>query len=140
MSTAVLVALLAGAGTVLVLRRGALRLVVGFVLLGHAASVLVLSAGGGGRAVPLVGRAAAGGGSFADPLPHAFVLTAVVIAFAITVHLLGVLRAEGSAAEDDEDDAAVEAGLGGPDAEAVPPTAHGDAAGHAGPEGAGGPR
>ncbi|NNH23436.1 NADH-quinone oxidoreductase subunit K, partial [Pseudokineococcus marinus] len=108
MTTALLVALLAAAGTALVLQRGALRLVVGFVLLGHVGTVLVLSASGGDRrGVPLLGQGPEDV-PLADPLPQAFVLTAVVIAFAVTVHLLGVLRAESSAADDDEEDAAVE--------------------------------
>lgn len=108
MTTALLVAVLAAGGTALVLQRGSLRLVVGFVLLGHVGTVLVLaSSGGDRRGVPLLGQGPEDV-PLADPLPQAFVLTAVVITFAITVHLLGVLRAEESAAEDDEEDADVE--------------------------------
>lgn len=108
MTTALLVAVLAAGGTALVLQRGPLRLVIGFVLLGHVGTVLVLAtAGGGRRGVPLLDQGPEDV-PLADPLPQAFVLTAVVIAFAITVHLLGVLRAEESAAEDDEEDADVE--------------------------------
>ncbi|MEH3076913.1 MAG: sodium:proton antiporter [Quadrisphaera sp.] len=118
MTTAVTVALLVATGTWLVLRRGFLRVVVGFVLLGHGVNLLVLTAGGTERrGFALPGQQ--GEGPAADPLPQAFVLTAVVIAFAVTVHLLGLLRqgpvtvqdgpADGSAAgpavEPVEDDA-----------------------------------
>lgn len=91
MTTALVVALLVGTGTWLVLRRGLLRVVVGFVLLGHGANLVVLTAGGTDRrGFPLPGQQ--GEGPLADPVPQAFVLTAIVIAFAVTVHLLGVLR------------------------------------------------
>lgn len=114
MTTAVTVALLVATGTWLVLRRGFLRVVVGFVLLGHGVNLLVLTAGGTERrGFALPGQQ--GEGPAADPLPQAFVLTAVVIAFAVTVHLLGLLRqgpvtvqdgpADGPAAEPVEDDA-----------------------------------
>ncbi|SCX39775.1 multicomponent Na+:H+ antiporter subunit C [Klenkia marina] len=101
MTAAVAVGLLVAGGSYLVLQRGLLRVVLGFVLLGHAMVVLVLAAGGdrGGFALP-----GNGGGEPADPLPQAFVLTAVVIAFAVTVYLLGLLRAgseEPSPADDD---------------------------------------
>ena len=100
MTAAVAVGVLVAGGVFLVLQRGLLRVVLGFVLLGHAVNVLVLSAGGMQRRdLPLIGRgdpAAA-----ADPLPQAFVLTAIVITFGITVYLLALVRA----GDPDEEDA-----------------------------------
>jgi len=100
-TTAVVVALLVATGTWLVLRRGLLRVVVGFVLLGHGVNLLVLTAGGTDRrGFALPGQQ--GQSPVADPLPQAFVLTAVVIAFAVTVHLLGLLR-QGQVLDEDDD-------------------------------------
>jgi multicomponent Na+:H+ antiporter subunit C len=91
-TAALLVGLLVAAGVFLLLRRGLLRVVLGFVLLGHAVNVLLVSAGGmQRRGVPLLGEADAD--RAADPLPQAFVLTAVVITFGITVYMLALARA-----------------------------------------------
>jgi multicomponent Na+:H+ antiporter subunit C len=101
MTLALAVAALVAAGTYLVLQRGLVRVAFGFVLLGHAANVVLLAAGGTERrTAPLVGGATeAELASTADPLPQAFALTAIVITFAITVYLLGLVAA---GADDDE--------------------------------------
>jgi multicomponent Na+:H+ antiporter subunit C len=85
---ALAVAALTAAGVWLVLRGGAVRLIVGFVLLGHAANLTLIAAGGTDRrAAPLIVDGAAAPDA-ADPLPQAFVLTAIVIAFGVTIYLL----------------------------------------------------
>lgn len=87
MSPALLVGILAAGGTYLILQRGVVRIALGFVLLGHAATTLLIAAGGTAtRAVPFAG----GGPDAADPLPQAFALTAIVIAFGITAFLLAL--------------------------------------------------
>lgn len=89
MSTAVLVAVLVAAGVYLLLQRGLVRVTFGFVLLGHAANVVLLGAGGMDRRdPPLLAEGSAA--QAADPLPQAFALTAIVIAFGITVYLLAL--------------------------------------------------
>jgi multicomponent Na+:H+ antiporter subunit C len=91
MTLALAVALLTGVGTFLVVRGGAVRLILGFILLGHAANLVIIAAGGTfRREAPLVD----GGASLetmADPLPQAFVLTAIVITFGVTVYLLSLV-------------------------------------------------
>ncbi len=83
MSLALSIGLLVGAGVFLVLQRGLIRIVLGFVLLTHGVNLLLIAAGGTARRVPpFDGTDPA---VAADPLPQAFVLTAIVIAFAITV-------------------------------------------------------
>lgn len=89
MSAPLIVGVLVAAGVFLLLRPGQLRLVLGFVLLGHAANVLLLAAGGLRRREDAVDGA---GPASADPLPQAFMLTAIVITFGITIHLLRLLR------------------------------------------------
>lgn len=85
MSLALSIGLLAAAGVFLVLQRGMIRIILGFVLLTHAVNLLIIAAGGvGRREVPFIGGDMS---MAADPLPQAFVLTAIVIAFAITVVL-----------------------------------------------------
>jgi multicomponent Na+:H+ antiporter subunit C len=87
MSLALAVAALTTVGIWLVLRGGAVRLIVGFVLLGHAANLMLIAAGGTDRrGAPLAGEVDPA--VAADPLPQAFVLTAIVITFGLTVYLL----------------------------------------------------
>jgi multicomponent Na+:H+ antiporter subunit C len=94
MTAALTVGVLVAGGVYLILRRELLRVTLGFVLLGHAVNVLLVTSGGlGRREAPLLDQDSAG--RAADPLPQAFVLTAIVITFGITVYLLALLRAEG---------------------------------------------
>ena len=88
MTLAIAVAVLTAAGVWLLLAGGSIRLIVGFILLGHAANLVLISAGGTDhRAAPLTGPGL-DPGQAADPLPQAFVLTAIVITFGVTVYLL----------------------------------------------------
>lgn len=87
MSGSIAVALLAASGVYLVLQRGIVRIALGFVMLGHAANLLlVLSGGITRRGVPISGQE----GIPADPLPQAFALTAIVISLGITAFLLAL--------------------------------------------------
>ncbi|MEV4714270.1 sodium:proton antiporter [Micromonospora sp. NPDC049374] len=120
MSAAFVVGVLVAAGVFLLLRPGLLRVVLGFVLLGHAVNVVLLAAGGLGRRTAALEEV---GPDTADPLPQAFVLTAIVITFGITIHLLGLLRR----------------GAGGPASGADPTDGNdGDAAGDSDSDGIGG--
>ncbi len=99
-----MVALLVAGGTYLVLQRGLVRVTLGFVLLGHAANLVLLAAGGTGRREePLLGTTDAA--LAADPLPQAFALTAIVITFGITVYLLALASSGGDPEADDPADA-----------------------------------
>lgn len=73
-------------GFYLVLQRPLIRIVLGFVLLGHAANLALLLAGGRAGAPPILGGDAAP----ADPLPQAMALTAIVITFGVTAFLLAL--------------------------------------------------
>lgn len=87
MSVAIAVGLLTAAAVYLFMQRGMIRIVLGFVLLSHAANLLLFSAGNSAfRGIPYidVGDPA----DQADPLPQAFVLTAIVIAFSITMFMV----------------------------------------------------
>jgi multicomponent Na+:H+ antiporter subunit C len=91
-SAALAVGVLVAGGVFLILRASLVRVTFGFVLLGHAANIALVAAGGlARRRPPLAGRGDPA--RMADPLPQAFVLTAVVIMFGVTVYLLALLRA-----------------------------------------------
>ena len=72
-------------GLYLILRRSLVKLVLGLLLLGHAANVLIFTAAGLVRAKPplVAPGATAPPTGHADPLPQALILTAIVIGFAV---------------------------------------------------------
>lgn len=76
-----------GLGVYLLLQRSLIRVVLGFVLVGHAANLTLLVSGGPAAGPPLAG---AGLGPSADPLPQAMVLTAIVITFGVTALLVAM--------------------------------------------------
>ena len=79
--------LLCACGTYLLLGRQLSRIIIGIALMGHGVNVLlVLSGGDGGRPV-FVGDDR---GTFADPLPQALVLTAIVITLGVIAFLLAL--------------------------------------------------
>lgn len=98
MTVALTAGVLAAGGVYLVLQRQMLRVVLGFVLLSHAANLVLMAAGGTSRRTEPFGSPEDLSG-VADPLPQAFVLTAIVIAFSITVVML-VLAVSGHRGHD----------------------------------------
>lgn len=102
MTLAITVAVLTAGAMYLLLQREMLRVILGFVLLGHAANLIIISAGGADRRGMPFGTPG-DPERVADPLPQAFVLTAIVIAFSITIVML-VLSATGSPNDDTADD------------------------------------
>ena len=83
---ALTVAVLYGTGAYLLMQRNLSRIVIGLGVLGHGANLLLLMAGGRAGRAPILGGAAAG--DFADPLPQALALTAIVITFGVSAYLL----------------------------------------------------
>lgn len=87
MSIAIAVGLLTAASVYLFMQRGMVRIVLGFVLVSHAANLMLFAAGNTAfRGIPYIGSGEVG--EQADPLPQAFVLTAIVIAFSITMFMV----------------------------------------------------
>lgn len=81
-------ALLFATGTWLLMQRRLGRIIVGVGLLGHGANLLLLISGGPGGRAPIIGSAPEE--AFADPIPAALVLTAIVISFGVTAFLLAL--------------------------------------------------
>jgi len=91
--------LLFACGTWLVLQRRLSRIILGVGLLGHGANLLLLLSGRRG-APPLHGTADPA--TFADPLPQALALTAIVITFGVTMFLLALAYRSWRVTGDDE--------------------------------------
>jgi multicomponent Na+:H+ antiporter subunit C len=91
---AVLVSVLFGCGTLLVLQRGQIKVVLGLALYTHAVNLALFGTGaltqGAPPIVPQEGDLAQvlATGRFADPLPQALILTAIVISFGVTAFLV----------------------------------------------------
>lgn len=84
---AALAALLFGLGSWLLMQRRLTRIIIGVGLLGHGANVLLIAGRPHGRA-PIIGTDDTG--AYADPLPQALALTAIVITFGVTAFLLAL--------------------------------------------------
>lgn len=96
---AAVAASLFGIGTYLILQRKLSRIIVGLALLTHGANVLLITAGRRGDP-PLVGSGSPG--DFADPVPQALALTAIVINFGVTTLLLALAFRSWLLTDDDE--------------------------------------
>lgn len=92
-------AVLCACGTYLVLGRQLSRVVIGIGLLGHGANILLILSGGKGGAPAFVGGNVE---EFADPLPQAMVLTAIVITFGVMGFLLALAFRSWQVTDDDE--------------------------------------
>lgn len=105
---AVVIGALYGTGLYLMLRRSMLKLVIGLGLLGHAANLLIFTVAGLTRARPPITPIALDGpppAPYADPVPQALVLTAIVIGFGVLAFTLVLLyRTYAVTATDDLDD------------------------------------
>lgn len=94
-------------GLYMVMRRSIVKLIIGLILIGHAANLLVFTSGGLTRArAPIV---PAGAGApvppFADPLPQALILTAIVIGFGVLAFAVVLIhRVHQSVGTDDVND------------------------------------
>ena len=78
------IGVLAACGVWLVLRTRAFPVVLGLMLLGYAANLLVLAMGRLGAAAPPLLVAGRPYAEHADPVPQALVLTAIVIGFGMS--------------------------------------------------------
>lgn len=82
----IIIGVLFTVGTYMLLMRSLLRVVIGTMFLSHGAHLLLLTMAGLQRGgPPLLGFDAE---AYADPLPQAMVLTAIVISFGVTSLML----------------------------------------------------
>ena len=85
---AIVIGILFMAAVYLILSRSLLRIILGTGLLSHGAHLLILTMGGlGGKSPPVVSEGVSIA-DYADPLPQALILTAIVISFGVTAFML----------------------------------------------------
>jgi len=101
LTMALVVGVLFAGGTYLVLQRTLTRIILGLGLWGYAVNLLLLMAGGPAGAPPVL-EDMVPPVPFADPLPQAMALTAIVITFAITAFLLALAYRSWTLTGDDE--------------------------------------
>jgi multicomponent Na+:H+ antiporter subunit C len=77
------------AGVYLLLDRSLTRVLLGFLLLGNATNLLLLSSGGMAGLAPILGVSEPE--EMSDPLPQALILTAIVITFGVASFLLAII-------------------------------------------------
>lgn len=80
-------------GIYLMLRRTIVKLLLGLALISHAANLLIFTSGGLSRdGAPIIPDNAAGlTAQYADPLPQALILTAIVIGFGVIAFAMVLL-------------------------------------------------
>jgi multicomponent Na+:H+ antiporter subunit C len=91
---AIVVGALYAAGLYLMMLRSIVKLILGLALLGHAANLLIFTIGRLNNSQPPLIREGMEQmtGSFADPLPQALILTAIVIGFGVQAFALVLLK------------------------------------------------
>lgn len=89
------------AGIYLLLERSLTRVLLGIVLLTNGANILLLNTGGYAGVAPLFEENIPAD-AYSDPLPQALILTSIVISFAITAFLLGIIYRSWMLARQDE--------------------------------------
>lgn len=85
-----LMAVLFGAGISIMLERSLTRVLIGFLLVGNAVNILIYLMSGAPGLAPLLNEGV-DPGEISDPLPQAFILTAIVINLGITAFMLALI-------------------------------------------------
>ncbi|MBI4465740.1 MAG: Na+/H+ antiporter subunit C [Acidobacteria bacterium] len=94
-------------GLYMLMRRSIVKLIIGLALLSHAANLLIFTASGITRGrPPLIAEGQTTlAAPFADPLPQALILTAIVISFGVLAFALVLVhRTHQTVGSDDLDD------------------------------------
>ena len=101
---AIVAGVLYASGLYLMLRRRLAQLIIGLGLLSNGSNILILSAAGVTRAKPPLISPDLSADQFADPVPQALILTAIVIGFGVLAFALVLAhRVHQSAGSDDID-------------------------------------
>ncbi|WP_458115598.1 Na(+)/H(+) antiporter subunit C [Arthrobacter sp. D2-10] len=86
----VIMGALFAAGIYLLLERSLTRVLLGLIMLANGANMLLLAGGGAAGRAPLYSSGIAPK-DYSDPLPQALILTSIVISFAVTAFMLGII-------------------------------------------------
>lgn len=79
-----------GTGIAIMMERSLTRVLIGFLLVGNGVNLLIYLMSGTPGLAPILGEGV-DGSEISDPLPQAFILTAIVINLGITAFLLALL-------------------------------------------------
>lgn len=90
MTLLIVMGVLYASGIYLLLERSLTRVLLGLMLLANATNILLLSTGGYAGLAPIVGQGIPAQ-EYNDPLPQALILTSIVISFAVTSFMLGLI-------------------------------------------------
>ncbi|GAP54806.1 Na(+)/H(+) antiporter subunit C [Arthrobacter sp. 92] len=88
-------------GIYLILERSLTRVLLGLMLLANATNLLILATGGYAGVAPMFRKDTAPE-AYSDPLPQALILTSIVISFAVTAFMLGIIYRAWVLARQDE--------------------------------------
>ena len=88
-------------GIYLILERSLTRVLLGLMLLANATNLLILATGGYAGLAPLFNKDT-NAEDYNDPLPQALILTSIVISFAVTAFMLGIIYRTWVLARQDE--------------------------------------
>ncbi|MGG5170612.1 Na(+)/H(+) antiporter subunit C [Pseudarthrobacter sp. J1738] len=77
-------------GIYLILERSLTRVLLGLMLLANATNLLILTTGGYAGIAPFFEKGIPAK-AYSDPLPQAMILTSIVISFAVTAFMLGII-------------------------------------------------
>src|SRR3954453_22567472 len=88
-------------GIYLILERSLTRVLLGLMLLANATNLLILATGGPVGLAPFFSKDT-DPASYSDPLPQALILTSIVISFAVTAFMLGIIYRTWVLARQDE--------------------------------------
>ncbi|MGJ8632692.1 MAG: NADH-quinone oxidoreductase subunit K [Luteolibacter sp.] len=101
---AILIGVLFAGGVFCILRRSFMKLIIGIMLLSQAANLLVFASGGLTSAIPIFANSKTGEPpvGYADAIPQALVLTAIVIGFGLVVFTIALLLKVYRAVETDD--------------------------------------
>ena len=88
-------------GIYLLLERSLTRVLLGLMLLANATNLLILATGGYSGLAPIFDKSIPAE-DYNDPLPQALILTSIVISFAVTAFMLGIIYRTWVLARQDE--------------------------------------
>jgi multicomponent Na+:H+ antiporter subunit C len=91
---AITTGLLYGAGIYMILRRSLVKLIIGLILLGNGANLLIFLVGGIVKGKPPIIPSDSNVilDSYADPVPQALILTAIVISFGLQAFAIVLIK------------------------------------------------
>ena len=91
---AIMVGLLYASGIFLMMRRSLVKLIIGLILLGNGANLLIFLVGGVVKGKPPIipDTAKTIAQAYADPVPQALILTAIVISFGLQAFAIVLLK------------------------------------------------